>query len=263
MNIGWIDDEIKTGPYAHATWRWRFHSQYKRGGPGACWEWTGKKFPNGYGVMPGPNRSTHLAHRVSWQLANPDTNMPDSAVVRHSCNNPACVNPAHLSIGTPAENVADMLRSGRSVAKVDYFTAQDIRSLYAGGTATQAEIAGAYGISQQTVSLIVRGEKWTIHDLDDYQAAAVMTLQPDADILYVAGKLMIEASEVAQEVFKHVYHDKTLDTDKLLEEMGDTLYYIAALCHLLGWNLGTIAEMNIAKLRDRHGEVYNGNGHYR
>lgn len=261
--VDWIDTEIKTGPYAHMTWRQRFHSQQDKGEPGACWEWTGRRFPNGYGAMPGPDRSIHLAHRISWQLANTGTSMPVGAVVRHSCNNPACVNPAHLRIGTPTENAADMLRSGRSVAKVDYFTACDIRALYADGGATQADIASLYGISQQTVSLIVRGEKWTVHDMDDYQAAAVMTLQPDADLLYVASKLMIEASEVAQIVYKHVYHHVDLDIDGLLEEIGDSLYYMAALAHLLGWNLGSIAEMNITKLRDRHGETYNGNGHYR
>lgn len=80
-----------------------------------CWEWLGSKRPNGYGQISRPTRkeSGVSAHRYSWELANKST-IPENMVVMHSCDNPSCVNPNHLSIGTHQENALDMIRKGRN-----------------------------------------------------------------------------------------------------------------------------------------------------
>lgn len=74
-----------------------------------CWDWLGYKQPEGYGTF--PHRGTHYAHRVSYQLhVGP---IPDGLHVLHSCDNPPCSNPAHLFLGTVADNMHDRDRKGR------------------------------------------------------------------------------------------------------------------------------------------------------
>ena len=92
--------------------------------------------------------------------------------------------------------------------------------------------------------------------LDEYQAAAVQTLHPSADIIYLAGKLMCEAAETAEPLLKLRYHGKTYDEAALVEELGDVLWYVATLAHTLDLTLGEVAAGNVAKLRQRHGESY-------
>src|ERR1700756_2891954 len=112
--------------------RWRRHGkpdavkfQYLRGrvedrfwakvakGPG-CWEWQGKRHYKGYGhftVRGQGRRRTLKAHRVSWELANGP--IPEGLHVLHSCDNPPCVNPDHLFLGTDMDNVHDRDAKGR------------------------------------------------------------------------------------------------------------------------------------------------------
>lgn len=88
--------------------------------PALCWNWTGSKNKFGYGVV-FYNSILSYAHRVAHKIYNDVTfNIKlekdldkDSIVILHSCDNPSCCNPAHLSTGTPLENVQDMVRKGR------------------------------------------------------------------------------------------------------------------------------------------------------
>ena len=82
---------------------------------GECWEWTGKRQrrsrgPGGYGIVRRFARHV-FAHRHAYQLAKGP--IPDGAIVMHSCDNPPCINPAHLSVGTQSKNIADMWARGR------------------------------------------------------------------------------------------------------------------------------------------------------
>lgn len=153
----WLDSEVRTGPYAHQTWRQRFWTRTEKGGTG-CWQWMGKLFPNGYGCIHGPNNTSHLAHRVSFFIAN--GYIDASLVVCHSCDNRRCVNPTHLFLGTIADNMLDCVNKGRFAHVCDYDMAEQIRTLYVAGCYTQKELGTLFGVSQQTISLVVRGEKW-------------------------------------------------------------------------------------------------------
>jgi hypothetical protein len=79
-----------------------------------CWLWTGGTYSGGYGFMRGArgrNAQNVSAHRFSYELHK--GKIPKGLVVMHSCDNPACVNPNHLSVGTHKENYEDMIAKGR------------------------------------------------------------------------------------------------------------------------------------------------------
>jgi hypothetical protein len=82
---------------------------------GDCWRWTGARNANGYGILTRRrlNLRSVLAHRYSWMLANGP--IPAGLHVLHRCDNPPCVRPGHLFLGTDADNNADMRRKGRAV----------------------------------------------------------------------------------------------------------------------------------------------------
>lgn len=80
---------------------------------GDCWLWTGATDHNGYGKVDyrTPLRRTLGAHRISWMLRYGD--IPNGLKVLHKCDNPKCVNPDHLFLGTHQDNMDDMVAKGR------------------------------------------------------------------------------------------------------------------------------------------------------
>jgi hypothetical protein len=76
-----------------------------------CWIYNGRRDPDGYGLMDDLRQTPIFAHRVAYgKWVGP---VPDGKVLMHSCDNPPCVNPAHLSIGTQEDNLHDMWSKGR------------------------------------------------------------------------------------------------------------------------------------------------------
>lgn len=130
--------------------------------PDGCWEWAGRRNKQGYGQL-GTFTATHggprehlSAHRASW-IAHHGP-IPDGMHVCHKCDNPPCVNPEHLFLGTPRDNVTDMKKKGRAVVatKLTDDQVRDIRQHLARGV-TPRELATLYDVNPETIRGIRRG----------------------------------------------------------------------------------------------------------
>lgn len=103
---------------AKRTLEHRFWSKVDKRGPDECWLWMGARNPQGPGYFEGHEYGT-AAHRVAYQLVKGP--IPQGMVVRHKCDMPPCVNPAHLEIGTRADNVQDRVSRGRKWMRNQYW----------------------------------------------------------------------------------------------------------------------------------------------
>lgn len=141
----------------------RFWPKVDKRGPDECWVWNGRRNQRGYGKLRLDDRRYRGAHRISWFLAHGE--WPDLFVC-HSCDNPPCVNPAHLWLGTNDDNIADRLAKGRPpgpargeanrTAKLTPVQVLEIRA--AGGRG--ADLARRFGVTNTTISHIRLGKTW-------------------------------------------------------------------------------------------------------
>lgn len=128
---------------------------------GDCWIWTRYKDSDGYGRV---GKKHVLAHRYAYQITN--GLIPSGMEVCHSCDNPACVNPAHLWLGTHKENVHDSISKGRFFreearkTKLTSNQVQEIRTRYDAGGISQSALAREYGASVSTIRFAVHRKTW-------------------------------------------------------------------------------------------------------
>jgi len=108
--------------------------------------------PTGYGFV--SKKPEYLAHRLAWHAYRGV--IPNCLAVLHRCDNPPCCNPAHLFLGTLADNNADMKAKGRQFCKLTPDKARAIRL----DTRSQVVTAKEHGVSQQLVSRVKLGEVW-------------------------------------------------------------------------------------------------------
>lgn len=129
---------------------------------GECWPVHRNIGKDGYGILRVHGRKER-AHRMMFELYYQGVEAP---VVRHNCNNPACINPAHLRAGTPKDNAIDRVNSNRGGdlkgskngrAKLTDEQVREIR----GSNKTGAELARLFGISKVMACRIKRGEAWS------------------------------------------------------------------------------------------------------
>jgi hypothetical protein len=129
-----------------------------------CWLWQGMIRPDGYGIacFEGKEQS---AHRVAWKLFRWE--IPPDMLVCHTCDVRACVNPAHLFLGTAAENARDMSEKGRNrrgekhgSAKLTQAQVKQIKAMLAEDRMYVSEIAREFGVSGPTIRAIKTGKTW-------------------------------------------------------------------------------------------------------
>lgn len=149
----------------------RFWQKVDRNGPtvreelGPCWVWTAHRDTTGYGIFGISARLHAMAHRFAW--AEEHGQIPDGLKVLHRCDNPPCVRPDHLFLGTQADNIVDRDRKGRtawgerqSKAKLTVEAVMEIRRRLADGSSSQAELARMFGVTRPSISQIATGKHW-------------------------------------------------------------------------------------------------------
>lgn len=127
-----------------------------------CWEWTGHTNPNGYGMIAaaGGKRS---AHRVAYELCNGA--IPTGLCIRHTCDNPICVNPAHLVAGTSQDNVDDRVARGRSrnlageAHALSKLSASAVRVIRI-SPLSLSELATIFGVAKSAVCKVKNNQSW-------------------------------------------------------------------------------------------------------
>lgn len=132
--------------------------------PNSCWLWTGGTTTEGYGQFTiGYKR--HRAHRVAyarWKML-----FPEELYVCHACDNRVCVNPAHLFLGTAADNIADRDAKGRQAvgeangrAVLTEEQVLAIRAEYAAGDTSQRALGRKYGVEKTAIRRAVHRATW-------------------------------------------------------------------------------------------------------
>ena len=148
--------------------RFKKYIAYKDDG---CWLWTGYRNEDGYGRFR-VGKKLWNAHRLSYSLFI--GKIPDEIQVLHHCDNPPCVNPDHLFLGTQIDNINDMVRKNRQrsvkgekhhLAKLDWPKAYEIKWLSAMGYSTR-KLARMYNVARSNIQFVAANKTWIMecHD---------------------------------------------------------------------------------------------------
>lgn len=140
----------------------RFMQYVDKSGPGGCWVWTGAKNPIGYGRF-NANRRTRQAHRFSYEIHKGQ--IPAGLHACHKCDNPSCVNPDHLWLGTPGDNARDRDAKDRVQHGECHYAAKltpdNVREIIeSAGRISQSELAERFRVDPSNISHILSGKRW-------------------------------------------------------------------------------------------------------
>ena len=125
----------------------------------SCWLWTGAMDANGYGTIR-IKKKTHRSHVLSWSMKNGLLLPPKGMCVCHTCDNPSCVNPDHLFIGTRKDNTHDMvLKKRMRVGTLSPSDVYKIRELHALGHSYK-DLAIDFKIHPQSIANIILEKSW-------------------------------------------------------------------------------------------------------
>lgn len=130
----------------------------------SCWLWIGGFYVNGYGSTYVGNHKANYSHRVSWELHN--GKIENGLSVLHRCDNPACVNPAHLFLGTQKENMVDAVskrRHAHGETTYSKLTENDVYEIFRmkNRGLSQGQIAIKMRCNQSQISRILSGKRWS------------------------------------------------------------------------------------------------------
>ena len=142
----------------------RFEQKFIPEPNSGCWLWLASVGAGGYGWVKDSGRARR-AHRVSYErYVEP---IPAGLCVLHRCDIPCCVNPAHLFLGTQADNMADMEAKGRGrsargeAASAAKLKQNDVLAIRAAVGKTQRQLSKEHGVSRRQIGLILRRKSWT------------------------------------------------------------------------------------------------------
>ena len=131
----------------------------------SCWLFNGAGNNRGYVSLRGENRQLIGVHRLSWIIHFGQ--ITEGLFVCHQCDTPNCVNPSHLFLGTPSDNMMDKIMKGRDFAdgayknsRLTFKQANEIRNDYADGKFTQEQLSEKYGTTRTNVHYIIKGKSW-------------------------------------------------------------------------------------------------------
>ncbi len=146
----------------------RFYAKVTQGGPDDCWNWAAGRNSKGYGKFQ-LNKKTYYAHRVAYFLAT--GKRPGDRCIIHSCDNPGCCNPAHLRLGTHADNVRDRVERGRggdqsgennpAVKLTEKEVLEILNQLKRPYRGQLRDLAKKYQVASQTIYSIKAKQSWT------------------------------------------------------------------------------------------------------
>ena len=149
----------------------RFWAKVNKQSEQDCWEWTGHCLSSGYGWFAIKSGISRGAHRVSALISGLLDSLDSKMQVLHKCDNPKCVNPNHLFVGSNADNVADRVSKGRTrykaqlnesngMAKLVKSQILFMRGLYNSGEFSQSQLGRAFKVGQPTVHKIIHKQRW-------------------------------------------------------------------------------------------------------
>lgn len=156
---------LRTTPVAERFWKYVTKTE----GDG-CWEWTGHRTRLGYGRLKighRPKARSAEAYRISWEIHHGP--IPEGLCVCHRCDNPPCVRPDHLFLGTHRDNMLDAAAKGfmgraraerNGNARLTWEIVRDVRRLYATGLYSQKQLAERFGMCPASAHNVVTGKYW-------------------------------------------------------------------------------------------------------